>query len=182
MSDLTGIVNNLRKERNFDAYFSDTMNYVLEKARPSENKKQLYIAGPWFDDKAEAMMLNVVELFNQYDTVSAWEPYFPMHHTKESPELTFLENINKLNSCDAVLALISRKDIGTAFEIGYAKGIGRDIYILVLDETDFQSKTNIMLAYSTRNIIQFKDLWKFILGKCEHEDFIEIADTWENKE
>lgn len=182
MSDMTGIVNKLRKERNFDAYFQGTMDYVLEKARPSTCKKHLYIAGPWFDDKAKAMMLNVKELFEQYKSVSGWEPYFPMDHTKESPELTFLENINQLNSCDAVLALISQKDIGTAFEIGYAKGICRDIYILVLDETDFQSKTNIMLAYATKNIIQFRDLWKFILDKCEYEDFIEITDTWENKE
>lgn len=182
MSDLTGVINNLRNERNFDAYFPETMSKAFDKARPSEGKKNLYIAGPWFDEKAEAMMINVKELFEQYKSVSAWEPYFPMDHTNTSPYLTFKENIKQINDCDAVLALISRKDIGTAFEIGYAKGIRRDVYILVLDDTDFKSKTNIMLAYSTNRIIQFKDMWKFILDKLDYTDFVHIDDTWENKE
>lgn len=182
MSDMMEVVNSLRAERNFDTNFPEAMGEALEKARPSAGKKNLYVAGPWFDEKAEAMMLNVKELFEQYKSVSAWEPYFPMDHTNESPYATFKENIKQINDCDAVLALISRKDIGTAFEIGYARGIRRDIYILVLDETDFKSKTNIMLAYSTFMIIQFKDLWKFILDKLDFRDFVTIGDTWENKE
>ena len=182
MSDLTGVINNLRNERNFDAYFPETMSKAFDKARPSEGKKNLYVAGPWFDEKAEALMINVKEAFRQYESVSAWEPYYPNEHTQDSPMDTFVDNVNQIRSCDAVLALISRKDIGTAFEIGFARGLGRPIYILVIDDTDFYSKTNIMLAYSTDKIIQFKDLWKFILGKIKYEDFIVLNDSWEDKE
>ena len=93
-----------------------------------------------------------------------------------------VDNVNQISSCEAILALISRKDVGTAFEIGLAKGLGRKIYLLTLDETDYNSVTNIMLAYSTIYRIQLKDLWKFIIGKTSYEDLIQIPDTWENKE
>ena len=170
-----------KKQSNFENDFEDTLAKALDKARPS-TKKKLYVAGPWFDDKAKSLMLNVKELFTQYDSVSAWEPYFPMDHTQESPSLTFVDNVNQIVSSDAVLALISRKDVGTAFEIGLARGVKRPIYILTLDDTDYYSTTNIMLAYSTTLRIQLKDMWKFILGKLETNDYIQIPDTWEDKE
>ena len=171
-----------KKQSNFDCDFEVAMAQALDETMPSPNKKNLYVAGPWFDEKAEALMLNVKEVFKQYESVSAWEPYYPNEHTQDSPKLTFVENINRIRSCDAVLALISRKDIGTAFEIGFARGLGCPIYILVLDDTDFYSKTNIMLAYSTDKIVQFKDLWKFVIGKLKYKDFVVLDDTWENKE
>ena len=172
----------VKKQSNFDADFAKAMQKASDATLPAHEKKKLYVAGPWFDEKAEALMINVKEAFRQYESVSAWEPYYPNEHTQDTPMDTFVDNVNQIRSCSAVLALISRKDVGTAFEIGFARGLGRPIYILVLDDTDFYSKTNIMLAYSTDKIIQFKDLWKFILGKIKYEDFIVLNDSWEDKE
>ena len=172
----------VKKQSNFDCDFAIAMQKAFDATMPAHDKKKLYVAGPWFDEKAEALMINVKEAFRQYESVSAWEPYYPNEHTKDSPMDTFIDNVNQIRSCDAVLALISRKDIGTAFEIGFARGLGRTIYILVLDDTDFYSKTNIMLAYSTDKIIQFKDLWKFIIGKIRYTDFVTLNDSWEDKE
>ena len=172
----------VKKQSNFDCDFAIAMQKAFDATMPAHEKKKLYVAGPWFDEKAEALMINVKEAFRQYESVSAWEPYYPNEHTKDSPMDTFIDNVNQIRSCDAVLALISRKDIGTAFEIGFARGLGRPIYVLVLDDTDFYSKTNIMLAYSTDKIIQFKDLWKFIIGKLRYTDFITLSDSWEDKE
>lgn len=172
----------VKKQSNFDCDFAIAMQKAFDATMPAHDKKKLYVAGPWFDEKAEALMINVKEAFRQYESVSAWEPYYPNEHTQDSPMDTFIENVNQIRSCDAVLALISRKDIGTAFEIGFARGLCRPIYILVLDDTDFYSKTNIMLAYSTDKIIQFKDLWKFIIGKLRYTDFVTLNDSWEDKE
>ena len=172
----------VKKQSNFDCDFAIAMQKAFDATMPAPDKKKLYVAGPWFDEKAEALMINVKEAFRQYESVSAWEPYYPNEHTKDSPMDTFIDNVNQIRSCDAVLELISRKDIGTAFEIGFARGLGRPIYILVLDDTDFYSKTNIMLAYSTDKIIQFKDLWKFIIGKIRYTDFVTLDDSWEDKE
>lgn len=172
----------VKKQSNFDCDFAIAMQKAFDATMPAHEKKKLYVAGPWFDEKAEALMINVKEAFRQYESVSAWEPYYPNEHTQDSPMDTFIDNVNQIRSCDAVLALISRKDIGTAFEIGFARGLCRPIYILVLDDTDFYSKTNIMLAYSTDKIIQFKDLWKFIIGKLRYTDLITLNDSWEDKE
>lgn len=172
----------VKKQSNFDCDFAIAMQKAFDATMPAPDKKKLYVAGPWFDEKAEALMINVKEAFRQYESVSAWEPYYPNEHTKDSPMDTFIDNVNQIRSCDSVLALISRKDIGTAFEIGFARGLCRPIYILVLDDTDFYSKTNIMLAYSTDKIIQFKDLWKFIIGKLRYTDFVTLNDSWEDKE
>lgn len=172
----------VKKQSNFDCDFAIAMQKAFDATMPAHEKKKLYVAGPWFDEKAEALMINVKEAFRQYESVSAWEPYYPNEHTQDSPMDTFIDNVNQIRSCDAVLALISRKDIGTAFEIGFARGLCRPIYILVLDDTDFYSKTNIMLAYSTDKIIQFKDLWKFIIGKLRYTDFVTLNDSWEDKE
>ena len=172
----------VKKQSNFDCDFAKAMQKAFDATMPVHEKKKLYVAGPWFDEKAEALMLNVKEAFRQYESVSAWEPYYPNEHTQDSPMDTFIDNVNQIRSCDAVLALISRKDIGTAFEIGFARGLGRTIYVLVLDDTDFYSKTNIMLAYSTDKIIQFKDLWKFIIGKIRYTDFVTLDNSWEDKE
>lgn len=172
----------VKKQSNFDCDFAIAMQKAFDATMPAHEKKKLYVAGPWFDEKAEALMINVKEAFRQYESVSAWEPYYPNEHTKDSPMDTFIDNVNQIRSCDSVLALISRKDIGTAFEIGFARGLCRPIYILVLDDTDFYSKTNIMLAYSTDKIIQFKDLWKFIIGKLRYTDFVTLNDSWEDKE
>lgn len=170
-----------KKLSNFETNFDKVSSEAFAKASVKP-KQKLYVAGPWFDERANKLMQMVKELFRQYDSASAWEPYFPMDHTQESPSLTFVDNVNQISSCEAILALISRKDVGTAFEIGLAKGLGRKIYLLTLDETDYNSVTNIMLAYSTMYRIQLKDLWKFIIGKTSYEDLIQIPDTWENKE
>ncbi len=165
-----------------DEVYNNYRKTALLAALPVTQKRKLYVAGPWFDDRAKNFMEDVKKVFEAYEPVSAWEPYFPMDHTKDTPYDTFLDNVNQIRDCDAVLAIISSKDVGTSFEIGFARGLGRRIFILTFDETCYLSKTNIMLAYSTDNRIALKNLGKFVTDQLSYSDYIKIDNNWENKE
>lgn len=165
-----------------DDMYNKCRKAAMAAALPPTQKRKLYIAGPWFDERAKNFMEDIKKVFEAYEPVSAWEPYFPMDHTSDSPYGTFVDNVNQIRNCDAVLAVISSKDVGTSFEIGFARGLGRKIYILTFDETCYRSKTNIMLAYSTDNKIALRSLGKFVTDQLSYSDYIKIDNTWENKE
>ena len=62
----------VKKQSNFDCDFTIAMQKSLDETMPSPGKKKLYVAGPWFDEKAEALMINVKEAFRQYANGSWW--------------------------------------------------------------------------------------------------------------
>lgn len=138
---------------------------------------RVYIAGPWFTPKDHDVMQYIQSEVHKYYCTGV---YFPIEHTQASPKDTYEENINAIREADAVIALIMSKDVGTAMEIGYAKGLGKPVFLIAYDESCFQNKTNIMLAYAGDEIFYLKDLVALLRG-VKAKSFA-IKDTWEGKE
>lgn len=142
-------------------------------------RKKVYFAGPWFDKKAK-LLLKTIKYICEVTTLSIYDIVFPDEYNFDLPSKTYKNNIDLITACDVVIANIASKDVGTAYEIGYAKALGKQIVLLGLDETCFEKTTNIMLAFAADKCIILKDLQDFLLGKCKN--FIKIVDSWENKE
>ncbi len=142
-------------------------------------KKNVYFAGPWFDKKAK-LLLKTIKYICEVTERSAYNVVFPDEYTFDLPSKTYQNNIDLIKMCDVVIANIASKDIGTAYEIGYARALGKQIVLLGCDKTCFEKTTNIMLAFAADKCIILEDLQDFLLGKCKN--FIKITDSWENKE
>ena len=84
---------------------------------------------------------------------------------------------------DIVVAFVSTKDVGTAFELGHAYRAGIPIYLLVYDIDDVaESKTNLMLAMSAKGIFTLSNWIDFLLDNMNNMEFIEIKNKWEGIE
>ena len=145
----------------------------------SEYKQNMYIAGPWFDTKAKKIM-NTIHRIVDLTPSGMYNVYFPMEHTKDSPRQTFKDNVENIENADIIVALVSRKDCGTSFEVGMAYALGKRIVFVVLDYLDATSKTNIMLSYAADKIIDLKDFQK-LLCKVSVNSY-DVKDSWEGKE
>lgn len=142
-------------------------------------KKLVYFAGPWFDEKAK-FMLSTIKYVCRATEQTMYNVVFPDEYEFDLPSNTYQNNIDLITKCDLVIANIASKDVGTAYEIGYAKALGKQIVLLGYDKTCFEKTTNIMLAFAADKCIVLEDLQDFLLGKCKN--FIKIVDSWENKE
>lgn len=155
----------------------------ISDAKPTE-KPLLYFAGPWFDDEAESIMNYAEWLQNQLVNagMNKYRVYFPRQHNFSTPFETFQGNIISIDDCDAMIALVSSKDVGTAYELGIATGHRRNIPVTLLgvDESTFRSKTNIMLAFCTDAYIGLDSLYDFLVGNPVES--YKMTNTWEDKE
>ena len=141
---------------------------------------RIYLAGPWFTEKADILeryAAHVHELSNGNTYL-----FRPRIMAKSNPCDTFNSNITELNICDVVIALVSEKDIGTAFEIGYAKAIGKPIILVGFNESDFERKTNLMLAYAGQCCITIDKLHKVFANTLSANDCLDITRNWGNIE
>ena len=146
-----------------------------------KNKKKVYVAGPWFDKSAEIFYSAVENICNEYK--NKYEFYFPRNYQLSTPMDTYLANCAHIDLADIILVLIPRKDVGTAYEIGYAVAKNKQIALVGYDETDFNYGTNIMLACCTPRCISINQLRNYLDGKLKTSDFINVhVDSWEGKE
>ena len=144
-------------------------------------KSKMYLAGPWFSDRMEKVMNYLQDtdvIFDDHKYII----YFPIQHNFPTPKETFLSNIKAIDNCQLMIACISEKDTGTAFEIGYAKHKGIPVYLLVNEEKDMNSKTNIMLAYAADGVITLNDFANVLVKGIESVETLQFVNTWENKE
>lgn len=147
----------------------------------SKHKKNIYIAGPWFDESAKALMDATEEIVKKVKS-PLYNVYFPRSYSDENPENVYKKNVTQINKCDIIVALISRKDVGTAYEIGMGKALGKKIVLVAYDEDCYLSKTNIMLAFCTTECITIKKFAKFLQGSLTSSDYVKINKSWEGKE
>lgn len=148
----------------------------------------LYLAGPWFDPRAE-MLLNYVQdsIWKAMELrVCQYLPYFPKlggEAGQQAPSDVFNNNVYAIQNCDIILALVDRKDTGTAWEIGMGYALNKKIVLLGYDEDTFlKSKTNLMLALCG-HCLTFEQLPDFLTGDLKEEDMIKFNGTnWEGIE
>ena len=172
---------------NFDIMPQEHLNKCLAQkltlcAEFTEMKKlKVYIAAPWFDNAALMIYNHVKQIDALLGNANKFNLYFPKDHNYDDPELTFNSNINAIEEADLLIALIDRKDVGTAFEIGYAYAKGKEIYLVGYDESSFTTKTNLMLAFAGK-CFTLDNLPKFLTQGLDSVDFIRIGETWEGLE
>lgn len=147
-----------------------TNNYYCE-------KKKVYFAGPWFDERANYLYNNVKDLLDKFKNLDV---YYPVEHTAITPKKTYNDNVKQIENADLVIALIDRKDTGTAWEIGLSQGLKKDLLLLAIDEDSFKSSTNIMLAFCGKAIL-LKNLVNYLITNDE-KYLYKVKNTWEGKQ
>lgn len=146
---------------------------------PIMKTKRLYFAGPWFSQKSKAFYeaaMYIAELVYNY---SEYCIYFPMCQVNETPYDAYKNNVTNIVQCDTLVAFVDEKDTGTAWEIGMASALNKDIILIGLDETTFLSHTNVMLAFSG-TCITLSEFAKFLSGL--NYNTIKIKNQWEGIE
>ena len=144
---------------------------------------KIYLAGPWFTEKADILEKYAYSMYEATKDTSSCEVFRPRTDNKETPILTFFGNLEAIDNCDIVVAQISEKDVGTAFEIGYARAKKKVIYLVGFDEKDFERKTNLMLAFASDYCITIDKLWKLFANELDCKtDFIKFKTAWEDIE
>ena len=142
-----------------------------------------YLAGPWFTEKADILENYAYSMFESTKDYNNCEVFRPREESTPFPNDTFLNNLNAINNSDIVVALISEKDVGTAFEIGYARALGKKIILVGFNMADFKRKTNLMLAFASDYCITIDNLWKLFTNKLDYNnDTIKFSQKWEDIE
>lgn len=170
--------------------------YYHERKDYNFSHKNIYLAGPWFDNSAKILCEFVEDVIREESLLAykrirqielatplvRYQTFFPRQggmSGEDSPKNIFDRNVQEVANCDVLIAMISRKDTGTAWEIGMAHALGKEIILLGYDETDFtESKTNLMLAFCGKAITLDK-LVKYLRGNMTDEDYFTFdKDDW----
>lgn len=179
-----------RMPNNFETHqydeFVTNLNTIVKKSSKTLSKKPIrnvYLAGPWFDVRAERLYDAVLNIINNATNHTSMKFFIPKNQQSESPRKVFANNVSAVKKCDMIIALVSRKDVGTAWEIGMGYALGKQIVLLGYDETTFLSKTNLMLAFCGKCLTLDK-LSKFIEydGNISLRSFTKIKNVWEGIE
>jgi len=185
---IAGLTGGIRMPNNFDTVSIEqieqrTLKIIAENNTNFTNNtnKKIYFAGPWFDDRANALYDSCKAIINSVNNVMV-EIFYPRETDCKRPKYAFDTDVKQIKECDALLALVSRKDVGTAWEIGMAYALGKPIYLLGYDETTFLSHTNVMLAF-TGKCFTIDYLGEFIKnGELPDKHLVHIKNEWEGIE
>lgn len=145
----------------------------MEKAIVNERKK-IYVSGPFFKPEERERINKIKLLFSKDSLFLDYELFFPMDHfipdgdkmsNWEWGHAVFEMDTEALEKCDIVLAVYDKQysDSGTAWELGYAYGLGIPVVLLC---TDINADNSIMPICAAKKIYDFE---KFAAG--EYWDF-----------
>ena len=118
---------------------------------------KLYLAGPFFTEEER----KIVEEHAQYFRAIGYEVFVPMEHkipdaeelpNNEWARLVFLQDKKAIDESDIVVVLEDRLtgDTGTAWECGYAYGIGKKVKVLEVQPYGVKSLMMVNCAYNWR--------------------------------
>lgn len=181
-----GKTGKVRMPNNFDIVSMDDLHRTLGLAVSKSvdivpRRKKIYLAGPWFDERSIQFYDAVTNIYSLVQERSVYDLICPRYNVNETPNAAFNNNVSDIQSCDVVVAMVSRKDVGTAWELGYAYSLGKKIYLLGYDESTFLSHTNVMLAFTGR-CFTINHWAEFLIDKLDSVDFVQIRDEWEGIE
>ena len=183
-----GKTGSVKMPNNFDTESMDAINNrcmrimtnsVVDYA--SESFVKLYFAGPWFDEKASLLYHACEHIAEELKAVNKYKIYYPKNEVNKTPREAFEKNVKRIQGADVVVALVSRKDVGTAWEIGMAYALGKPVYLLGYDETTFLSHTNVMLAF-TGKCFTLDKYAKFLTVGLDDDDYVKINNEWDGIE
>lgn len=120
---------------------------------------KIYLAGPFFTK----FQREAIKECAKANRNLGHEVYVPMEHFIEGGEempnsvwarKVFEEDVKAINQCDKVIALYEglMSDTGTAWEIGYAYGIGKPV---VLADASASAPLSLMVVNSATNYKYF---------------------------
>ena len=133
-------------------------------------KIKVYIAGPFFRPGERERLEKLREVFSNDTFFLEYEFFFPMDHfIPDGDKMSNLDWAKKvfkmdtsfLEQSDIVVAIYDKhySDSGTAWELGYAYGLGIPVILLC---TDLKADNSIMPIVAANKIYDFN---KFIEGK-----------------
>ena len=160
-----------------DVEFEIDISKLIEKQQHNGKKTNVYFAGPWFDYRASYLYNRVRYELEKFEK---FRVYFPIDHTAKTPKKTFEDNVKNIKNAEIVMALIDRKDTGTAWEIGLAQGLGKEVILVAIDEESFKSGTNIMLAFTGKALL-LKNFVNYMLTRNTNYLY-KVKNTWEGKQ
>ena len=183
-----GKTGNARMSNNFDTIndvlLQESLDLIIEDAKLGyvrDKRLNIYLAGPWFDDKSLMLYDAVSSIEKMVREHSYFNVFYPKNAVSKTPKHAFINNVRHINECDIIVALVSKKDVGTAWEIGMGYALNKDIYLLGYDETTFLSHTNVMLAFTGKCFTL--DRWaKFLTRGLDENDYVHIPNKWEGIE
>lgn len=115
---------------NFDTIFDPA---PLERKNDfPKTSKMVYLAGPFFT-MAERWL---IEESRRYLLEQHFEVFSPIHDVgRGSANEVVPKDIEALNKCDLVFAVLDGLDAGTLFEIGYARSLNKPVIVFVQNES-----------------------------------------------
>jgi nucleoside 2-deoxyribosyltransferase len=121
--------------------------------------KTIYIAAPFFTPQQLATVMKIESMIDDVEKIDFYSPRMDGVLQDMTPELraasyasVYQKNVDMIETCDAVLAVLDEKDTGTIWEMGYARGHHghRNMTFGIYSFTSSpQTKSNVMLAQST---------------------------------
>ena len=129
---------------------------------------KIYVAAPFFNEWERCCMIKTVEKLREL----GHEVYAPAEHEVmnawDKPNRiwareVFEADVTAINGCDKVVAIYDGlySDSGTAWEIGYAYAMGKQVEILL---TNKAAKSSLMIVNGCDKVMGFpgKNLFEFI--------------------
>ena len=128
---------------------------------------KVYLASPLFTDKQKYRINNIVQFLRKE---KKQEVFSPMELTipdaweisnKEWARKVYLHDVKELYNANVVVAIYDGmdSDTGTAWEIGYAAALGKDIIVLCPNIEDKQSLMIVNGATITMPLDEYQYAW-----------------------
>lgn len=166
-----------------EEFLAETLSTLIAEASKMDKpgKLNIYLAGPWFTMAGSVLYDSVMAIEKAVRKNSNFKVFYPREQSNKTPREAFDNNVNHIKDCDIVVALVAEKDVGTAWEIGMAYALGKDIYLMGYDKTSFLSHTNLMLAFTGKCFTI--DKWaKFLTSGLHNIEYVDIPNVWEGIE
>ena len=144
-------------------------------AEDTNEKIKVYIAGPFFREGERERIEALRKFFDEDEFFySDYEFFYPMDHVipdgavmpnEEWAKAVFEMDVTALENADMVIAIYDKhySDSGTAWELGYAYGLGIPVILLC---TDLNADNSLMPICAATKIYDYQ---KFVDG--EYWDF-----------
>ena len=148
----------------------------------TQEKTKIYVAGPFFKPGERERLEKIRKLFAEDEFFEEYELFFPMDHFIPNGEnlsnwdwanAVFEMDTKALENADIVVAIYDKhySDSGTAWELGYAHGLGIPVVLLC---TDIKADNSIMPMCAATKVYDFES---FVQGEYWDFDILFNTDT-----